>query len=84
MIRLGCHSLNFGPRSLEDAMRLVHDLGFRIIDAAASDTEGRSQVDQRAAVGNPAGEAARIREYAEQHGLELDELFVCFVLADPA
>jgi sugar phosphate isomerase/epimerase len=84
MIRLGCHSENFGILSPEETFSFISRLGFRGIDVAARSLAPQGQITE-----DPEGRAASLRALAETWGLVLDELFLGAVEAadggvDPA
>lgn len=82
MIKLGCCSNNFRERSLDEALRLISDLGFRFVDVGASDSW--TQVGQEAAAADPAGLGSEVHEIAKAHGLTLAELAITYVMVDGA
>lgn len=82
MISIGCHSLNFGPKRLPEALRQIHELGFRRVDVAVTGGGGKAQVNPLAAMENPRAEAAEMRSLCEKYALELDEMFMCHVPVD--
>lgn len=82
MIKIGCCSFDFGPRTLEDALRLIEDLGFRHVDVSAASPGEGAQVDQLAAVTRPNEIADEIRAAASMYELELEEFFITWIFVD--
>lgn len=80
MIRLGCCAYNFSGRTLDDALRLLKDLGFSCADVGASDTW--TQVGQEAAAANPAGVGAGVRATARKYDLTLAEVAITYIMVD--
>ncbi len=81
MITLGCCSQNFGPLSLDAALRLIHDLGFRYADVSAGKPVG-AQVDPLMAAAHPDETGTWIRATARRYGLQLSELMVLRLLIE--
>jgi sugar phosphate isomerase/epimerase len=82
MIKLGCCAFLSGPRSVEDGLRLVADLGFRYADVSAADIGEKAQVDQQEAAARPQELGRLARQAADRHELALEELFICPVFVD--
>ncbi|MFC1462809.1 sugar phosphate isomerase/epimerase family protein [Verrucomicrobiota bacterium] len=82
MIRIGCCSFIFGKLGLEESLELCRVMGFRHVDVSAADIGPKAHVDQQEVAADPEGQARRVRELAEQNGLELEEVFLCPVFVD--
>lgn len=76
MTQLGCCAFNFGWLSLDEALRLVRDLGFTHVDI------GGNQVGQERAATAPAEVGSELKKAARRYDLVPEELFVCNVIVD--
>ena len=75
MIKVGCCAFVFGSRGLDEALRLVAELGFRHVDVSAADIGPKAQVDQQLAADRPKEMGRKLRRLAARYGLVLEELF---------
>ena len=71
MIRISCHSENFGKGSPDDVLSFIRKLGYDGVDIAA-----RSFAPQERILDNPAETASWVKQMAEKHELRLEELFL--------
>jgi sugar phosphate isomerase/epimerase len=71
MIRISCHSENFGVAPPDETFAFIKKLGFDYIDVAA-----RSIIPQEKIVEDPEGSAAMMRDLSSRYRLGLSELFL--------
>ncbi|MDR0997609.1 MAG: sugar phosphate isomerase/epimerase [Treponema sp.] len=71
MIRLGCHSENFGRYGPEETFSFISRLGFTNIDVAARSLAPQSEIGA-----SPGDIAGKLKNLAETWRLKLDELFL--------
>ena len=74
MIKISCHTENFGKGTPDEVLSFISKLGYEAIDVAA-----RSLIPQQRILDNPEGEAAWLSELAGKYNLRLSELFLSSV-----
>ena len=74
MIKISCHTENFGHGEPDKVLEFISSLGYEAIDVAA-----RSFLPQARILANPDEAASWMKEIAAKHNLRLSELFLSAV-----
>lgn len=70
VVRIGCSTITFSSRPVEEALQRIADLGFDVIDLAAVP----SFIDHVQLIDPPAGHADRLAALVDRHGFEVAAL----------
>jgi len=79
LFKISCCAFNFEGLDLDEKLKLVSNMAFDCVDLSAKQGD---ELSQQMMIEKPESYGAIIREKAAQHGLKLDELFICTILDD--
>ena len=79
LFKISCCAFCFEGLDLDEKLKLVSNMAFDTVDLSAK--QG-GELSQQMMIEQPETYGAAIKKKAADHGLELDELFICSILDD--
>ncbi|MBT4504360.1 MAG: sugar phosphate isomerase/epimerase [Gemmatimonadetes bacterium] len=79
LFKISCCAFSFQGLDLDEKLKLVRNMAFDTVDLSAKQGD---ELSQQMMIESPESYGKTIREKAAQHGLKLDELFICTILDD--
>ncbi|NKB71064.1 MAG: TIM barrel protein [Candidatus Latescibacteria bacterium] len=79
LFKISCCAFNFQGLDLDEKLQLVRNMAFDTVDLSAKQGD---ELSQQMMIESPESYGKTIREKAAQHGLTLDELFICTITDD--
>ena len=77
--KISCCAFNFQGLDLDEKLKLVSNMAFDTVDLSAKQGD---ELSQHMMIKNPESYGKTVQDKAGQHGLKLDELFICTILDD--